>query len=416
MSDKGSGQADHRNSVLEAILDDPGFIRATFAGAGKALPWKNLSIRPVAIKAGRHLQFIYFDGRKAITENHAAGASRAAVLKALDYGFRNVHVQGAEGDLHIRITDKGKPLIRRARPSRPAGEPVLDHNLRKRYLLDVSEPDEFLISTGIMSPEGQIRPTMQRKSRQVNEFLRVIEQVLPSLTAGRQGLPGTGSDSGRDDPQPVRVVDCGSGAAHLTFAVYHYLHNTRGLALEITGIDTDPGVVESSEKLRDRLGWPQPQFTNSRILDFEPAAPPDMVLSLHACDLATDEAIAKGILWRSKVILAAPCCQHDLHGKLDAPSLRAVLRHGLLRERLADIVTDALRALVLRIMGYSAQVIEFVSPDSTSKNLMIRAEQGLPPGDRAFVQEYTDLCSFWHVSPAIEWMLGDSLGRHLGRC
>jgi len=411
---RGSEQGDYRGSVLKAVLDDPGFIRATLAGGRKPLLWKKLSIRPVTIRSDRYLQFVYFDGKKAVTENHLPAASSAKIVEALDYGFANVHVQGALGDLHVRITSKGKALVRRARPSRPAEEPELEHNLPKRYVLDAGGPDAFLIATGMMSADGRIKPTMQRKFRQVNEFLRVIEQVLPPLEA-RQECEPTDGRSGGAGMKPLRVVDCGSGAAHLTFAVYHYLHDTRGMHLEITGIDTNPEVVESSEKLRDSLGWPQPQFSNSRIMDYEPPAPPEMVLSLHACDLATDEAISRGILWGSNVIVAAPCCQHELHKKLDAPALRAILRHGVLRERTADIVTDALRALVLRIMGYRTQAIEFVSPDSTSKNLMIRAEKGLPLGDRAFVQEYQDLCDFWRVSPAMETMLGDSFERYLDR-
>jgi len=422
MNDKRPGPGDYRESVVEAILEDPGFIRATFAGAGSAHQWRKLSIRPVAIRGDHHLQFIYFDGKKALTENHAIEPSRVKILDALSYGFANVHVQGSAGDLHVRITRKGKALARHAKPSRPGQEPLLDHNLPKKYLLDVSGPDAFLAATGIMSADGRIKPTMQRKFHQVNEFLRVIEQVLPALLNAGEGAPdvareGEPADAGApgDAQRPLRIVDCGSGAAHLTFAVYHYLHNVRGFAVEITGIDTNPDVIESSRNLRDSLGWSQPQFANSRILDIEPEAAPDMVLSLHACDLATDEAIARGILWRSRVILAAPCCQHELHKKLDAPGLRAVLRHGVLRERLADIVTDAVRALVLRIMGYRTQVIEFVSPDSTTKNLMIRAESGLAPGDRVLVQEYEDLCGFLHISPEIEEMLGESLRRYLTR-
>jgi hypothetical protein len=423
MSDNRPGPGDYRDSVVAAILEDPGFIRATFAGAGSTQQWKKLSMRPVTIRGDRHLQFVYFDGKKAVTENHAIEPSRAKILEALSYGFANVHVQGSAGDLHVRITRKGRALAKHAKPSRPGEEPLLEHNLPKKYLLDVSRPDEFLAATGIMSVDGQIKPTMQRKFHQVNEFLRVIEQVLPALVDAGEDAPGSAGvdaaasiEGARGNTQhPLRIVDCGSGAAHLTFAVYHYLHNVRGLTVEITGIDTNPDVIESSKKLRDGLGWPQPQFASSRILDFNPQAPPDMVLSLHACDLATDEAIAKGILWQSRVILAAPCCQHELHKKLDAADLRGVLRHGLLRERLADIATDAVRALVLRIMGYRTQVIEFVSPDSTTKNLMIRAELGLAPGDRVFVQEYQDLCDFLHIRSAIEQMLGESFGKHLAR-
>jgi hypothetical protein len=137
------------------------------------------------------------------------------------------------------------------------------------------------------------------------------------------------------------------------------------------------------------------------------------VLSLHACDTATDEAIAQGILWASRGILAAPCCQHELHSQLGAPLFRPVLRHGILKQRTADILTDALRASVLRIMGYRTDVVQFVSPEHTTKNLMIRAKKGLKPGHRASVQQYEDLKAFWGVEPCIEGLLGDRLARHL---
>jgi hypothetical protein len=157
------------------------------------------------------------------------------------------------------------------------------------------------------------------------------------------------------------------------------------------------------------LGWSNLRFEAVEIASFVPTEPPDIVLSLHACDTATDEAIAKGILWNSRAIVAAPCCQHELHHKIQSRHFSAVLRHGILRERLADILTDTFRVLVLRIMGYRAQVVEFVSLDSTPKNLLIRAEKKQRPGDADAVREYLELKKFWSVEPAIEGMLGEKI-------
>jgi len=183
------------------------------------------------------------------------------------------------------------------------------------------------------------------------------------------------------------------------------------VATRLTGVDRNAELIGKCCALRDSLGWDGLEFHVSSIAEFKPAEPPDVVLSLHACDTATDEAIAQGILWKSRVILAAPCCQHELHKQLDAPLFQPLLRHGILRERLADLLTDAFRALVLRIMGYRASVVEFISPEHTAKNLMIQAERGLKPGDAAAIREYHELKRLWNVSPAIEQMMGEEFRR-----
>ena len=175
------------------------------------------------------------------------------------------------------------------------------------------------------------------------------------------------------------------------------------------GIDANEELIANCSELRESLGWPEPQFHISTIADFSPPVPPEIVLSLHACDTATDEAIAQGVLWGTRVILAAPCCQHELHEQIQAPLFQPLLRHGILKGRLADLLTDTFRALVLRILGYRTSVFEFVSPEHTSKNLMIRAERGLAPGDRGAIEEYRELKTFWGVSPAIEELLAGEI-------
>jgi hypothetical protein len=199
----------------------------------------------------------------------------------------------------------------------------------------------------------------------------------------------------------------------LTFAAARYLNGVRNVPARVVGIDVNAELISKCRALRDRLGLEGVEFRESTIAAFEPADRPDIVLSLHACDTATDDAIARGVAWRSRVILAAPCCQHELHGRLKADALRGVLRQGILAERLADLVTDAFRALALRVAGYRTSVIEFVSPESTSKNLMIRAESGGRRGGSGAVAEYVALKEFWGVTPAIETMLGDQFERLL---
>jgi SAM-dependent methyltransferase len=314
--------------------------------------------------------------------------------------FSQLHVQSTTGDLHVRITKKGRALIRRGKASRREREPVLAHDRRKPYPIPADGHDSFLQAIGIMGRSGSVRAAMQGKFRQINEFLRLMEQMLsPEDLAER----------------PLEIVDCGCGNAYLTFAAYHYLNDIKGIPAHVVGVDTNEEIIAKCRDLSASLGWEAVEFRVSRIREFAPERPPDLVLSLHACDTATDEAIAQGVHWGSRFILAAPCCQHELHDTLRAPLFQPVLRHGILKERTADILTDAFRALVLRIMGYRTDVVQFVDPEHTAKNLMIRAKKGLKLGDKAHVREYERLKEFWGVEPCIEGLLGQAIGPYLRR-
>ncbi|MGQ9629875.1 MAG: class I SAM-dependent methyltransferase [bacterium] len=386
--------------MKRAVLDEEKFLRLTLSGKlrGDVTPWVKVSVRPVLIGGRREIQFSYFDSKKSVTKNFSGDVLQNRLDEVLAIPFTRIHVQSTSGDIHVRITRKGKALVTRGKPSSRREGPALSHDHVKRYPLAVDAPDTFLQAIGVMSERGKVLSSMQGKFRQINEFLRIIQQTIP-----------------RDDltQQTIHIVDCGCGSAYLTFAAYHYLNRVCGLPVHLVGIDMNEELIDRCNGLRDSLGWSGPEFYTSRIADFTPVVPPDVVLSLHACDTATDEAIARGILWGSRVILAAPCCQHELHRQIRAPLLRPMLRHGVLRERFADLLTDTFRALVLRIMGYRTSVIEFVSPEHTTKNLMIRAEKGLKPGCADFVREYEDLKSFFNVSPIIEQLLGEEIQRFL---
>ena len=384
---------DYKTIVKTAVLDEETFLRLTFGTPQGASPWIKVIVRPVEIKGRRMIRFSYFDPKKDTTKNYSPDEASSRLDEVLAIPFSRIHLHSTAGDINVKLTRKGTPVITGTRPS-GAEEVVLAHDHIKDQPL--SEADPFLQATGITNKQGQVRPGMQAKFRQINQFLRIIRQTVPKI-----------------EP-PIRMVDCGCGSAYLTFAAYHYLKDILGLQVEVAGIDVSSELIGKCSVLRDSLGWQGIGFQTSRIADFQPETPPNVVLSLHACDTATDEAIAKGILWGSQVILAAPCCQHELHDQLHLPVLQPVLRHGILKERLADILTDAFRASVLRIMGYRTSVIEFVSPEATSKNLMIRAEKGLKPGDVAYVAEYKKLKEILNLSPCLEHLIGREFERYLG--
>ncbi|MBM3235196.1 SAM-dependent methyltransferase [Candidatus Poribacteria bacterium] len=392
---------DYKAIVKNAALDEKTFLKLTLSKKlnEDATPWIKISVRPVLIKGHRQMQFSYFDPKKNITKNFTEDELQKHLDEVLTLPFTQIHVQSTSGDIHIRITQKGKVLISRGKSSRKELEPILLHNRVKRYPLSANSPDAFLEAIGIMDKQGKVKYSMQGKFKQINEFLRIVQQAVTNNHLAQQ---------------PIHIVDCGCGNAYLTFAAYYYLSQVCSLPVYLVGIDKNEEIISQCRRLRDSLGWSGLEFQMSSIVEFVPVVPPDMVLSLHACDTATDEAIAQGIFWGSRVILAAPCCQHELHCQLKAPLFQPVLRHGILKERLADLLTDTFRALVLRIMGYRTSVFQFVSPEHTSKNLMIKAERGLEPGHTASVQEYKALKNFWHVSLFIEQLLGEEIQRFLG--
>lgn len=397
---------EYRDRVKAAILDEH-FVRATLSGqgAGQAAPWIKVVLRPVRIKGRRRLQASYYDARRCITKNYAAPDAAAHLDELLAQAFTEINVQLTTESLHVQISTRGKALVHSGAPS-AARAPDLAHNRAKKLVLPASRPDPFLQAVGIMTKDGAIKADKQRKFRQINEFLSVLDQTL------QQATRGDGAET-----RPISVVDCGCGNAYLTFAAYHYFRHLRDTPTRLVGIDMNAALIASNAATARELGWVDLTFEATPIAAFTPATPPDLVMALHACDTASDDALARAIRWRSALILCVPCCHHHLQQQLArhgaVSPLRPILRHGVLRERLGDVVTDAFRALILRIMGYHTDVMEFVSTEHTAKNVLIRAVQAGRPGEDAFVQEYKNLKETWQLTPYLEEALGEDVAPFL---
>jgi len=258
----------------------------------------------------------------------------------------------------------------------------------------------LLKAIGVADADGRIRASMRGKYDQVNQFLKVIDSVL----------------DGRNE-KTLNVVDCGCGRAYLTLAVYAYLTQTRGYDVRVCGIDRRADVIETARALADTLDVAsRVSFVEGEIADSEPGFEPDLVLSLHACDMATDEALARGIEWKSRYLLCVPCCQHELHTSLkEGGPMQAVMRHGILRERLADLLTDTFRAQILRMLGFRVNVMEFVSAEATARNILLKAEFCVKPGQAGAVSEYLELRDFWKVTPWLETRMEKLMGKYLSR-
>ncbi len=393
---------DYKALIARAVFDEQAFVRLTMRGIvrGPAAPWRQIVVRPVELRAGRHLQFSYFDAKKDVSKNYAGAEAAARLDEALGIGYSSLVLQTRDEDIQVQLTKKGKALIHRHRRApEQAAAPDLAHNRAKALPLPPGQPDAFLHAIGIVNEHGQVRPAMQGKLAQINEFIKLAD---------------AGGELGRFEHSPINVLDCGCGAAYLTFALYHYLNEIRGIPAQLVGVDTNAELIARCADQAAGLSYTGLCFTHTPIIEFSPEHAPDLVVALHACDTATDEAIAQGIRHGARMLVVAPCCHHELNDRFDNELFRPVLRHGILRQRLGDMLTDTFRALILRIMGYRAEVIEFVAAEHTAKNLMIRAVRAAPPGDPQFAAEYRALKQLWGVTPYLEGLLGEQLTRLLG--
>jgi SAM-dependent methyltransferase len=395
--------AEYQRLVKNALRDEVTFVKATFSGRrrGYELPWRRVTVRPVLVKGDRYLQVSHLDEKQDYTRNVVGQEAVAEIDALLGLPFSQIHVVTTEGEVQVRISRKGIARISRRRVEEPDDTPSLTHDREKPYLLPGTEPDAMLQARGIQTPDGLIRASKHRKFRQINEFLRLIVETdtLDAL------------------PTPIRIVDCGCGSADLTFAAYHYLNHILKHPTEAVGIDVRADLMAKQNAVSAELGWDDLRFEVSRIIAYQPVERPDIVLALHACDTATDEALAQAVRWGARLIFSAPCCHHHLQAQMAEQgrqnalpvAFQPVLRHGILKERMGDLLTDGFRAQILRILGYSTDVVQFISPEHTAKNLMIRAVKATAPGDPQSVAEYHGLADTWHVKPYLAELLAQPL-------
>jgi SAM-dependent methyltransferase len=393
---------DYKIQVKSLVLDEATFVRLTLKSQKSAAHtdlWRQVIVRPVMLKGGRYLQFSYFSQKQDITKNYQGIEAEARLDEVLALPFTGISVQSTTGELFLQITKKGKAVLHKSKASSAVSAPNLAHDASKKLALPTGRPDTFLQATGIMDEQGRVRPSMHDKFIQINEFLKLLEH-----TGELEHLPN----------RPVEILDCGCGSAYLSFATYHYLNNVRAIPAHLLGIDVNETLIHKDNAESASLGFAQACFEHASILDYRPKVAPDIVLALHACDTATDEALFQGIEHQARLILCAPCCHHHLQQQLHAVEpLSPIFHDGILKHRLGDILTDTFRALILRIMGYRTEVVEFAAPEHTDKNLLIRAVRHSPNQRAAVVREYLELKRFWGVTPYLETLLGERLATYL---
>lgn len=377
---------------LTRRMSDRLFINATISQPRtKTDDLKRVKVKPVEIKGQLYIQFEYQYERILKHENITPDELRDYLQQLLER-FKQIHAEFSDEKIHIQLSKKFKVMWKSDKVN--TGKVAdLSHNRKKNYLLDENTPYPFLVRLGVQTPDGKVKKQKHDKFRQINRFVEFIDDSLVHLPKDRT----------------VRILDFGSGKSYLTFALYHYLRIEKGLDIKVTGLDLKKEVIEECSRIAQDLGYDDLEFLVGDINDYNDETSVDMVVTLHACDVATDMALARAVKWGAKVILSVPCCQHELFSQINSPALDVMLQHGLIKERFAALATDSIRAELLSLVGYEAQLLEFIDMEHTPKNVLIRAYlTGRKPSADDFVR-YTSFKNLLNAEPFLEKELGDLL-------
>lgn len=359
---------------------------------------QKVKIRPVLIREELLFQETAYRGTQAFHENFTAEQLTDRICTALQEQFRQgefsaktlqaTALVSKKGKLTLKVKNSGKAL--RTAASEEEELQALAHNRTKHYILEEGKPVDFLVGLGVQTPDGRVTRARFDKFRQINRYLEFIEDVIDELPKDRT----------------IRIIDFGCGKSYLTFAMYYYLHELQHRDIQVTGLDLKTDVIRHCNELAEKLGYDRLKFERGDISTYEGTDVADMVVTLHACDLATDYALDKAVKWGARVILAVPCCQHELNRQIKCDPLKPVLKYGIIKERVAALLTDALRANLLEQQGYETQILEFIDMEHTPKNLLIRAvkKNGMRPKKSADIGTVEELL---HVAPTLEKLLNN---------
>lgn len=373
---------------LEEFISER-LIRIIISGARNAGEVSKVRIRPVLLKGEIKYQCSETHGTKELHKNYDKRQLISRIEQWMEEDFRQLQLESQNGTGSVLVSKKGKMTVRYKRSQNCAGtSAVLTHNRKKRYILEEGIPVDFLVDLGVMTPEGKVVRAKYDKFRQINRFLEFIEDILPQLARDRE----------------VTILDFGCGKSYLTFAMYYYLKSLKGYDVNIIGLDLKTDVIMHCNELAEQYGYEKLKFLQGDIASYTGTDHVDMVVTLHACDTATDYALAKAVAWGAQVILSVPCCQHELNGQIKNEMLSPVFSYGILKERMAALITDGLRAQLLTEAGYDTQILEFIDMQHTPKNLLIRAVRS---GKRKKNKELETCMQALHVTPTLKTLLDE---------
>lgn len=371
--------------VLENSIEET-LIRMVLSGPRCKESPSRIKIRPIRGKQGILFQAASLVGKQEFHKNYEKTALTEQVLAWIREDYKQLQIETTGEQIHVLVSKKGRMTIKRKMRREQVAEVDLSHNRKKRYILEEGKPVPFLIDLGVMTEEGRVVKSRYDKFRQINRFLEFIEDVLPSMEKGREWT----------------ILDFGCGKSYLTFAMYYYLTVLQGFDIRIIGLDLKEEVIAHCAKLARAYGYEKLSFLTGDIASYEGLDRVDMVVTLHACDTATDYALEKAVKWGAKVILSVPCCQHELNRQIHCPTLQPLFQYGLIKERMAALATDALRAGMLEERGYRVQILEFIDMEHTPKNILIRA---VYTGKRRKDERLSDCMEFLGVQPLLSELL-----------
>lgn len=380
-----------RENLLEITGEflDEDLLRIIISNPAGKEGVSKVKVRPLLLRGELIFQSEELVGNQAYHKNFNSEECSVYLTNLLDGNMRQMELESRKGQVRVLVGKKGTCSIKVKRQQKKieAVSMVSEHNRQKSYLLKEGTPVPFLIDLGVMTEDGKIVKSRYDKFRQINRFLEFIEDILPRLHNDKENV----------------IIDFGCGKSYLTFAMYYYLHVLKGYPIRIIGLDLKQTVIDNCNKLSERYGYDTLKFYHGDIASYEGVSHVDMVVTLHACDTATDYALAKAVKWGAAVILSVPCCQHEMNRQIQNELLSPVFQYGLIKERMAALYTDALRAEILENQGYRSQILEFIDMEHTPKNILIRAvKQGGKKDNRKEIEE---ILEFLHGNSTLARLL-----------
>ena len=348
---------------------------------------RKIQIRPILLKGALVFQAEDYKQKQVFHQN-LSGKEALEKIGEWMQEMQQLELLHQDGRVNMLISKKGKITLKQSENGCQVPQADLTHNRKKKYILDPQVKVPFLEDLGVQTSEGKIVHSRYDKFKQINRFLEFVEDILPALPKDRE----------------VVILDFGCGKSYLTFAMYYYLHELKGYDIRIIGLDLKEDVIRHCNELRTRYGYEKLDFLTGDIADYDGVDQVDMVVTLHACDTATDFALDKAIRWNAKVILSVPCCQHELNRQISNEILAPAFKYGLIQERMAALFTDAIRGNLLEEAGYQVQLLEFIDMEHTPKNILIRAVRGQAAADPA---AYEALRDFLHTPLILDRLLGE---------
>lgn len=368
------------NQLINDILINNELIEAVLSDTRKKIDYNKVSIKPFISKTNLYYQFSFYYDKKVLHQNLDIQASIIKLNSLFQNEFKKGTLFTVKNDIQILISKKFKITILNHSPTKQY--PDLVHDRTKNYLIEQNKPADFLIELGVMNRAGKVLSKKYDKFKQINRFLEMIEDILPYLKTDKQ----------------LNIIDFGCGKSYLTFALYYYLKKLNGYNINIVGLDLKQEVIDDCNSLVKKLNWDKINFCVGDIANYIPKNDIDVVVTLHACDTATDAALQKAICWNANIILSVPCCQHELNAKIKNDILEPMLKYGILKERFSALATDAIRANLLEIAGYKVQILEFIDIEHTPKNILIRAIKDKQTNTQQKIEDYKEFKNFLNAN------------------